>query len=176
MFKEIFKEVEEFPGYTVSNLGRIKSPHSKKHLHHSKEHMTPVKNHHGYMMVTLSNNGRRKTRTLGRIVLQAFEPLLNGKRLDAAHLDGDKTNNRLDNLKWCTRKENESHKKLHGTYQIGENAGSAKLTEKEVVEISRRHIPYKVSSYRLAKEYGVARTTIQAVINRRNWAHVDGHP
>jgi len=46
------------------------------------------------------------------------------------------------------------------------------LTEKDVIEIRKKYIPRKYSSYKLAKEYGVGRVTINDIIKRRTWLHV----
>ena len=55
---------------------------------------------------------------------------------------------------------------------VGEKQGNHKLTEKQVIEIREKHMPYKYSMYKLAEEYGVARGTIYRVIHYLTWAHV----
>ena len=54
----------------------------------------------------------------------------------------------------------------------GEKHGSSVLTKAQVTEIRSKYIPYKYSQFRLAKEYSVARTTIQEIIERRTWSHI----
>jgi len=56
--------------------------------------------------------------------------------------------------------------------QIGENHPNAKLTEKDVMEIRRRHQPYKVGFGKLAKEYGVDKKLIINIVKRQIWKHV----
>jgi IS30 family transposase len=55
----------------------------------------------------------------------------------------------------------------------GEQNGAAVLTEELVREIRRRHAS-GVSAYRMAREYGVAKGTVQFVIQRVTWKHVQG--
>ena len=71
-----------------------------------------------------------------------------------------------------TQKDNigDMHKKERG--MVGEKQKMHKLTEKQVIEIREKYIPYKYSEYKLAEEYGVARTTIQAIVEYKTWAHV----
>lgn len=54
----------------------------------------------------------------------------------------------------------------------GEHSPKAKLTENDVREIRRRYVPYKVSSVRLGREFGVEHSAILAIISRKTWAHV----
>lgn len=98
---EIWKEVEGFPNYKVSNLGRVKS----KHKNYIKA--TRIKNS-GYEMTDLYNNGKQKTVMIHRLVAKNFIPNLEGKET-VNHKDGNKLNNRVDNLEWMTFSEQNKH-------------------------------------------------------------------
>lgn len=89
-----------------------------------------------------------------------------------AHLDGSRTNNVLENLIWASPKENTGHKEVHGTSQRGERAGRAKLTEDQVRWIRAQSIGHGDQS-RLAKQLGVCVSSINQILLRRTWTHVN---
>lgn len=82
--------------YAVSNLGRVRGPRGV---------LQPAKNPNGYMHVNITADGHRRTRKIHRLVADAF---VSGKTegYDVCHIDGDKLNNRSDNLRWGTRSQN----------------------------------------------------------------------
>jgi hypothetical protein len=123
----------------------------------------------GYARVQIGG----KTRTVHRVVAEAFVPLVDGKMF-VNHKDGDKTNNRADNLEWCTRSENMNHAYSNGlkTPPIGERNGRHKLSCEDVSFIQenyvRRHPLYGAKA--LAARFGVAHQTICAVVSGQNWS------
>lgn len=103
---EIWKPCPGYPGYEVSDLGRVRSPNGI---------LSPAIGSHGYPQVQL---GRKKTRTVHSLVLQAHVgPAPAG--MEARHDDGNKENPRLYNLFWGTPKENGADKTRHGTAKAG---------------------------------------------------------
>lgn len=89
----------------VSNLGNVKSIRFRGH---SGEHQMSITRHHtGYMVVSLGKPHRKQFR-VHVLVATAFIENKNGK-LVVNHIDGDKSNNRVDNLEWVTSKENVQH-------------------------------------------------------------------
>lgn len=95
--QEIWKDIEGYEGcYQVSNLGRVKS------LKFGKEKiLTPTINSRGYYHTCLRKDGRSVTVYIHRIVAKAFLPNPDNLPL-INHKDEDKTNNRVDNLEWCS--------------------------------------------------------------------------
>ena len=67
---------------------------------------------------------------------------------------------------------NDMNRKRRGVTFIGEQQGRHKLTEKEVVEIREKYIPFEYSARKLAEEYGVSQHTICCVVKRKTWKHV----
>lgn len=105
--------VPEYEGlYEVSDLGRVRSVGVRRGK--SGKVLTPHTGKHD-VKVCLSCRGQRRTYRMHTLVLVAFV----GPRppgLEACHLDGDCTNNRLSNLRWDTHLANEQDKSRHGTH------------------------------------------------------------
>ena len=106
--KEIWKDIEEFEGYyQISNLGQVKSMdrdviYSNGVIRHYEERIrTPVTDKNGYLMVTLNKSSKSYPKRVHQLVARAFIP--NPDNLPSInHIDEDKTNNRVDNLEWCS--------------------------------------------------------------------------
>lgn len=125
----------------------------------------------GYMQAGLHRDGKGRTWRVHQLVALAFIGP-NPTHLDVNHIDTDKKNNRADNLEYCTRKRNLEHAREHGIGdKRGEKHHGAKLTADQVVEIRQRFADGELG-YRLAAEYGVARSQISRIVNGRRWAHV----
>lgn len=84
------------------------------------------------------------------------------------HNDGKYLNNRPDNLRVGTQKENMDDQLIHGTRRFGEDVSNAKLTEKDVVRIRTSG----ESLTKIAKELGVSRVTVANAASRKTWGHV----
>ena len=124
--KEIWKDVVGYEGlYKVSNKGNIKSVgrfvEYNKHHKHTKQFrkskkLTQVIMKNNYLRVEMSKNNVHKLILVHRIVEQAFIPnQLNKKQVN--HINGIKTDNRVENLEWATCKENMKHAWDHNLYK-----------------------------------------------------------
>lgn len=92
--------------------------------------------------------------------------------MHAAHEDGNALNNRADNIKWKTPKENAADKYRHGTVPMGVDAVTwTKLTAEEVREIRQKRKNGAFGTT-LAIEYGVNSTTIYDICNGTAWSHL----
>jgi hypothetical protein len=88
------------------------------------------------------------------------------------HRDGDKHNNRPDNLELVTQSQNGLHATRELGLNRGEDHGASKLTRQQVREIRRRYAANGTTQARLAEEYGVHHTTISWIVNRKTWKHI----
>lgn len=104
---EIWKEIEGFDGkYQISNKGNVKSLSKWK----NGENLKPGINKSGYKYVNLVKDGRNKIvdMRIHRLVAKYFIP--NPEKLpEVNHIDGNKLNNNVENLQWCSREYNIRH-------------------------------------------------------------------
>jgi len=103
---EEWRDIQEFKGYKVSNLGRIKS--LKNNI--IKKQNKTIK---GYYYVNLSNANINKNRMIHRLIGLTFISNPNNKPT-INHINGIKTDNSLNNIEWNTFKENNDHAKAFG--------------------------------------------------------------
>lgn len=165
--KELWKPVGGYIGYEVSNFGRVRSmKHRKVKIN------TTVPNYAGYPVITLHDRGKRRQFRLSRLVLEAFV----GKCPDnyqANHLDGDKDNNRLENLEWTTPSGNSKHAYFLGLSKgpVGEINGRGRLKLVEVTKIKELARGGVVIST-IAQEFNISASHVYAIKNGTKWKSV----
>lgn len=98
--QEIWKDIINFPNYQISNLGNV---YSKKNYKIRKSFVS-----NGYLCIYLFKNGKRYRKKIHRLVAEAFIPNPNNLPI-INHIDGNKMNNIVSNLEWCTSKQNTIH-------------------------------------------------------------------
>lgn len=105
--EEIWKDIPGFDGlYQVSTYGRVRSLHGRHGI--APYIMKPVDHGQGprkYKQIQLSQKGKSYTIGIHRLVALAFIPRIEGKN-HIDHIDGDPSNNHVENLRWCTHLEN----------------------------------------------------------------------
>lgn len=114
---EIWKKIEGYPKYLVSNLGRVRGSQGGI--------LTAHKSANGYLKVALSKNSKNKGFTVHRLVLAAFVGPCPAEH-ECDHINSIRTDNRLENLRWLTCKENRrlaSLKKIGMRYRKTNAAG-----------------------------------------------------
>lgn len=100
---EIWRPIKGFEGfYEVSDYGRVRSLNYNRT---GEERILKPGNVRGYLCVTLCKNGKPKHFKIHRLVLQTFNPVSNMDELTVDHINLDKTDNRLTNLRYATIKE-----------------------------------------------------------------------
>lgn len=185
--EEVWRQIVGYENwYEVSNLGRVRSldriiiykngrkrKHKSKYLNSSSCYKYPI-------VVLYSKNKLGKIFLIHRLVAEHFIPNPNRKKT-VNHKNGNKKDNRAENLEWSSYKENNIHALKNGLRKKsgeGEKSPYHKLTKEDVLSIRKK---YKkgindtnrgYSLYMLADEYGVGSTTIFSIIKRKTWKHI----
>jgi hypothetical protein len=153
------KDVIGYEGlYSIDKIGNVYSKRSWRGVKNRK--LTPSKNEYGYLRVFLTKDKTTKGITIHKLMAITFL----GERLEnlqVRHLDGNKENNSLCNLKYGTALENANDRKLHLKTAYGEKIGSSKLSKKDVLDIRNSAFSQK----ELAKMYNVSIANISMIIN-----------
>lgn len=128
-------------------------------------------NVNGYYNVKIKINGKPKSCILHRLIATTFipNPL---KKSTVNHINGIKTDNKVGNLEWATRKENSQHAydtKLH-IAMVGESNPLSKVTNKDAIYIAKSNL--KISE--LSELYGINKSSISAIRTGRLWSEITG--
>lgn len=174
--EEVWKPVLGYEGfYEISSFGRIKN--SKGKILNETNCGGGDARGIGYRGKVLYKNGRHTLKhfRVHTLVLEAFV-CKRPEGMQAAHLNGDPSDNRLKNLKWVTPKQNVAHQKLHGTHRSGSKIYGAKLNESQVLEI-KKILKNKMKRYRpylfeIGKKFGVSREIIQKIRLGATWRNL----
>jgi HNH endonuclease len=161
-----YKPVPGFEDYRVGDDGSVWSRRTNKRPFGVWRRLAATPEGRGYSLVILCSGTQKKAFKVHTLVLTLFVgPCPPG--MEACHNDGNRTNSRLDNLRWDTPKANAADKIKHGTNRAGSSNPNAKLTEADVAEIRRlapisRHID-------LARRFGVSDVMIGHIVLGRCW-------
>lgn len=138
---------------------------------HTEKRLSQTKDKNGYLYVSIKIGLRRPKFACHRIIAKAF---VSGYKdgLHTNHINGDKTDNRPENLEWVTNEENVSHAWKTGLCNlVGEKHPSHKLTQKQVVEI-RKALRLGVPAHSLSVIAGVNPSTVYLIAKNKRWTDV----
>lgn len=174
--EEIWKDIPNYEGlYQVSNLGRVKSLSRFRKCKNNglalfKERV--MKNRtdkKGYSIINLSKDSKKTTKKVHRLVILAFKGY---SKLQVNHINGDKSDNRLENLEYCTNAENVQH-----AFDIGLNKGrkgeahhNVKLTRADAERIKYGH--QGLNQKEIANIYGINKMQVSRIRSGKRWRHI----
>ena len=166
------KPIPNYPGYFATIDGSI---WSFKQFTHGKK-LKPYIDNHGYVQYGLMNlDGTYKPIFGHRLTASAYLNLdLTDTTTHVNHLNGIKTDNRVENLELCTPKQNMAHAASHGLMkkQVGEACNFSKLTSTDILKIRYIAKESNLTHREIAEQFNVSRRSIGNIINRKTWKHI----
>jgi hypothetical protein len=162
------KDIKGYDGLYFCNLNGEFFSYAKKTRKGIRKMKTIKHNSAGYLSIDLCKDGKVKKYLAHRLMAETF--LDNPKNKEQVnHINGIKTDNRLENLEWSTRSENQKHSILIGLRTTnGEKNSQSKLTEQDVLYIRNS----KEKGSILAKKFNISHPTICDIIKHRSWTHI----
>lgn len=168
--EEVWKDIPGFEGeYQISNMGKVKSFSRYQEGRILKPWLTKGNGKSGYYYISL---GRKHRQLVHRLVALTFL-IKNNQTVN--HKDGNKLNNRVDNLEWVSYSENNKHaytnKLKKAPNLLGGEICNHKLTEKQVIlirELRKQEVPVK----ELTKLFSVHYSTIYNIIRKSTWKNI----
>lgn len=150
--------------YEVSNLGRVRTLNYRNRKGDMRL-LKPGKAKNHYFTVSLHDGtGTGKSHTVHRLVAAAFIPNL-GNHPVVNHINGDKSDNRAENLEWCTVSYNGLH-----SYELGRKPGHVKL---DLQTVRRIKTMAKTRSFTdIYKELNLNPSTVHSILSERSWKWV----
>lgn len=148
---EIWKDIPEYPGYQISSLGNVRS-----NKYGDWRLLKPALDGAGYLIVYLRKDKKSIRFHVHRLVAQVF---VNGNSSDVNHKNGTKTDNRAENLEWCSRSENVKH--AIRVLGLGKT--------RKIAQYDRRgnYIKTWANAYEVQEKLGINHGNINSCVNKR---------
>lgn len=169
----VWKQIPFTKGsYSASNKGEIRRDKPVKGNHKAGQKIAQNLDRYGYPQVSLGVEGKQKTMSVHRLVALAFHGEPPEGKPQINHRNGVKTDNRPENIHWCSVTYNLRHALALGlrVNPKGSRVGGAKLTEAQVKELRSRK-PRRGLQRQWAREFGVSEATISLILNHKEWGH-----
>jgi len=169
---EVWKDIHGLEDYyQASSFGRVRSK-DRIVLKYSGLHERKVKqkykgrvlsgkpNKDGYVYVHLSVNNKKFNLHVGRAVLLSFIGPHKNSKYECCHNDGNPTNNKIENLRWDSHKENNRDRVKHGTYKRGTEHHFSKFSDEFISLVRNKEISKKE-----ALSNGISNTHYYRILN-----------
>lgn len=175
--QERWKPIPEYDEYEISNLGnvRTKKPINRncKGGEYRQIKTTATSKLYPYRVFSAYKNGKSHRLYVHRAILMAFDRMPE-KGEWSCHIDGDASNNTLENLRWGTNSDNQKDSVRHGTHhmskRLGEDVNGSILKASDIPKIRKMLKTHKQKD--IAKMFGVTPNTISALACGRSWRHI----
>lgn len=180
--KEIFKTIPSFTDYEISNFGRVKTKSRQIRYTHAKtkkelfrqSNCRFLKQHSngltGYKFCQLYLDKKMYNKTIHFLVAEAF--LVKEEFHECInHKDGNKHNNCVENLEWCTNEYNHEHATKNGLKAKGSSIGTSKLNENSAHAI-KYFLKKGLTHKEISIAFNISRAIITLISQGKNWKHV----
>ena len=159
---EEWKSITDFPGYEVSNLGRVRSINQS--WSGLPRLLKPIQSSRGYLNVVLFKDSRRHQFGIHRLVLITFVGSPTKENDIGHHIDGKKLNNELTNLEWSNQSSNQIE-----SYKAEGHGYKAQKLNTDGVKLIRKLSANGATQKALSIMFNVHHTTISNILLRKTW-------
>lgn len=146
---ELFRTIQKFPNYQISNLGNIKNKKGQLLV------IGRRRTNSGYIQVRLYKDGKYHYRYLHRLIAETFVPNPNNYRT-VNHIDGNKLNNNIENLEWASDEMQQRHAFLSSLKPLGKSFTEEQLYEIYTMFFIEKRTPKEISNI-LNRPFGTIR-------------------
>lgn len=167
--QEVWKPIPDWPLYEVSNCGNVRTTiRRNRNCNHGT--IRPLKTanvgskRQYKCFVAKDGKGNSKRFLLHRAILMAFISMPPNEKSMALHIDGNPSNNNLENLTWGSNSENQKHSAIHGTLYL------SKLSIDDVKEI--KSMIGKKSRKEIAEAFGITPQHVSEIKLGQNWSYI----
>jgi hypothetical protein len=166
----------DWANYEVSSCGKVRSMYENiertngRNYERKSRILKPAKDKSGYLRVAFKHNGRLATFKVHRLVAEAF---LGKSHLEVDHVDGNKTNNCIQNLQWVTRSENIKRAFKKGLCKSLKGTGnpSAKIDEMQALTIKTLLLA-GFGPIKIARDMGISKNITKDISRNKTWTHL----
>lgn len=172
--RELYPQIK--PYYWISSKGRVYSIKTSTIL--KTRHLDPTKHSSPYykvaLQVSMMNVSFSQTFPIHRLMLSTFNPVDGMDKLLVNHKDGNKLNDELSNLEWCTASENTIHALNIGLYKpvYGEDHVCATITEETAKRIIELLLERKYTQGQIADMLGTTKSIVSSIASKTSWKHL----
>lgn len=156
--------VINFPNYELNKNAEFRNKNTGLILKHIYTRRYPS--------VNLYNSNGSKSLSIHRLIAEHYIPNPNNYPY-VNHIDGNKLNNSITNLEWCTPKQNNDHAITMGLQKVvGEENGCSKLTDEQVSKI-KYLLSIGTHQRVIGKQFGVSQTLVHFIKRGKLWKHIE---